>query len=267
MIKFMILFFLALTAQAQTPPMRVISLSPAITEILYELKLEKFLIATSDHSDYPKAALKLPSVGAYSKPQMEKILSLKPDLVFIPAEGSEENKIKLDKLKIKSFTIDIHKLKDIGQAAADMAEALGESAKGLEFKKNWEARLLKIKTPQNTKGSFILAVQTEPFMAAGKNTFLDEALGLCGGENYYSKEKGYFRPSNESLFSPSLRAVLLVEHFDSEASQNEALQIWKKRIKKTNSEKKIIPINPDLAARPGPRLIEGIKEICRAMAH
>src|SRR4051812_29302855 len=79
---------------------RVISLSPAITEIIFELKLNEFLVGTSEFSDYPDEAKNLPHVGPYSKPLLEKIISLRPDLVFIPTEGPEDIEIRLRKQNI-----------------------------------------------------------------------------------------------------------------------------------------------------------------------
>src|SRR4051812_49211910 len=72
------------------PANKVISLSPALTEMIYALGLGEKIAGVSEFSDYPAEARQKPSVGPYTKPIIEKIIALKPDLILLPIEGSED---------------------------------------------------------------------------------------------------------------------------------------------------------------------------------
>ena len=73
---------------------RIISLSPALTEMIYALKKGEELVATSSYSLYPKEAKKLPIIGEYENPNLEKIISFHPTLVV----GQSFNQNTLEKL-------------------------------------------------------------------------------------------------------------------------------------------------------------------------
>ncbi len=254
---------------------RVIALSPSITEMVYALGFEKNLVGTSDFSDYPLEAKKLPSVGAYSKPDMEKILSLKPDLILVPSEGSEETAIKLDRLKLKTEIITIKKLNDIGDSAVIIAMLMGDKAKGTKFRKDWDDSIQKLKKKYKDlelikhgekpkEKTALLSVQSEPLIVAGNHTFLNESLELCGGQNVFDERSGYPRISSEEFISRSFEKLLLVEHFNSDAERAQAIGAWKERFKKFNlPENEIHILDPDTTSRPGPRLLIGVEKICK----
>ena len=71
-----------------SPAQRIVSLAPHVTENLYAAGAGAYIVGAVDYSDYPEAALKLPRVGAYSSPDLEAIVALKPDLVVAWYSGT-----------------------------------------------------------------------------------------------------------------------------------------------------------------------------------
>ncbi|OQX54843.1 MAG: hypothetical protein B5M54_04350 [Candidatus Aminicenantes bacterium 4484_214] len=65
-----------------SPPQRIISLAPNITEILYQLDLQDKIIAVTQYCDYPPEVKEKPTIGGYINPNLEKIIALKPDLIL-----------------------------------------------------------------------------------------------------------------------------------------------------------------------------------------
>lgn len=96
---------LLLPTLAVAAPLRVISLSPHTTELAYEAGLGDNLIAVSAHSDYPPEALELEQVANYRGINIERVVTLKPDLVLAWQGGNPDKELaKLERLGIEVFT-------------------------------------------------------------------------------------------------------------------------------------------------------------------
>src|ERR1700684_657082 len=101
---------LALITQAQ--PARIVSTFPSITETLFALGAGDRVVAFSNYCRYPAAALSLPKVGTYTKPDPERIALLRPDLVFIQQSAAALAE-RLDALGIKHTAVKIGSLAEI----------------------------------------------------------------------------------------------------------------------------------------------------------
>jgi len=119
--SFILLFILNLNAQE-----RIVSLSPSITEILFALQKGDKLVGTSSYSNYPPEAKKLPIVGAYTQPHLEKILALSPTLVI----GQTFNQSSLEKLKhfkIKTLQVNLKTLTNIKNSISLIAQEVNST--------------------------------------------------------------------------------------------------------------------------------------------
>jgi len=110
--------------------LRIISLTPATTEILFALGLGQNIVGDTTYCNYPPAAQKKEKVGAFSNPDIEKIISLKPDIVFTTDEEQNRLTRSLKKLDIKTFQVAprtinelISSIKDIGKLTNKVKEA------------------------------------------------------------------------------------------------------------------------------------------------
>ena len=74
------------------PPARIVSLVPSVTEVLFALGAEARLVGVTDFCDYPPAARAKPSVGGMVNPNLEAIVSLRPDVVIATTEGNRDRK-------------------------------------------------------------------------------------------------------------------------------------------------------------------------------
>ena len=244
---------------------RAISLSPAITELVFALKLQSKLVGVSEYSDFPKEALKITSVGPYNKPSFEKIIFLKSDLVLIPQEGPQENQLKLDQLKIGYAVVPMKSISEIGSAARQIAKLLGNEKVGVDFEKKW---LASVNASYPKKGRIkkkiktFMEIQSDPLIVAGGETFLNEAMENCGFENIFGLEKGYPMVSLEHALTEKPDIIFITDGYDSAHDEAEIEKRWHQypSLSKTN----IIFLNSKAATRPGPRFIETIKKICAA---
>src|SRR5580700_3287775 len=115
---------LAIVTQAQ--PARIVSTFPSITETLFALGAGDRVVGVSSYCRYPAAALSLPKVGNYAKPDPEKIALLRPDLVFIQKSAAALTD-RLDALGIKHYAIQIGSLAEVYSMIHDIGGAIGLS--------------------------------------------------------------------------------------------------------------------------------------------
>jgi iron complex transport system substrate-binding protein len=271
LIKFLILSFTAfivsspLLAVEVKNTSRVISLSPAITEIIFALGLEKKIVGVSEFSDFPSAAEKIPRVGPYSKPDLEKIYSMVPDLVFVAVEGPEDVLRHLEQMNISYQVLQMKTLSEIGDAAEIISTRLGDKEKGIEFKKKWDKDLKNIFPLRSEKRpSVLIEIQREPLIVAGNHTFLDEIVTKCGGSNIFHSLQGYPHVSTEAVITNKPKLILLADFFPDEKSHVRALNLWREI--KILKNAKVEDLDPNTATRPGPRLLVGVRRICQILA-
>ncbi len=174
---------------------KVVSLSPASTEIICELGFKDRLAAVSDYCVYPEN-LNLPKVGSTENPDLEKIKELAPDAVFATSLLSGRDKYTLNHSGIKVLVCDVPRnLEEYSTMYKEFASAFygneksgseKDESKAVEIGKN--ARLSLEKAAGNTNyGSFVYVTRKLTF--AGNNTFENAVLSLCG--NNLCSDEGY----------------------------------------------------------------------------
>lgn len=177
------LFFFNLDARE-----RVVSLSPSITEIIYALQKGDELVGTSSYSLYPKEAQKLPIVGSYSSPYLEKILELKPTVVI----GEDFNEETLDKLKhfgIKTLMLRLKTIADIKNSIEIVAQNIG-SKEAINLIKDIDNAMKNVDKNKNPHSVMIVYGLKDDLRSstyiAGRDIFFDDIIKLCQNTNAYS---------------------------------------------------------------------------------
>ena len=114
----------SLIAEEQHP--RLISMAPSITEIVFQLGISDNLVGVTKFCNYPKEAKLISKVGGFLDPNLEAIISLKPDLVLL-LEAENDVKLKLDSLKIKSISVEHKTIAGILSSIKKLGKSLGRS--------------------------------------------------------------------------------------------------------------------------------------------
>src|SRR5690606_20599755 len=114
-------------------PTRVVSLAPSLTEILFAVGAGPQVVGVTEFCDYPPEAQAKPKVG-YSRPNLEAIVSLQPDLILAPRDFLHSDAIaKLDQLKIPVFILRARTVEDIVVQITTIARMLERSAAGTDL--------------------------------------------------------------------------------------------------------------------------------------
>src|SRR6056297_1140051 len=110
------------------PPRRIISLVPAVTEILYALELQDRLVANTEYGNYPPEAKTLPHVGDYANPSLENILLWQPDLVFAAADIHRPAMVQqLESLSIATYVVYPHTVAEALETIRHIGALTGEA--------------------------------------------------------------------------------------------------------------------------------------------
>jgi len=173
---------------ADASPRRIVSLAPSLTETLFALGLGGRVVGVDDYSVWPAAAAAKARIGGLFNPNLEKIVSLRPDLaVLLPSE--HDVAAKLRGLGVASLIVPVETLADVERSFLAIARRCGVAPAGERLAAAWRAEL----APQPVPGGLevMLSVGRQPgrltgILAAARGTFLDELLARLGGVNVFA---------------------------------------------------------------------------------
>ncbi len=244
-------------------PKRIVSLNPALTEVLFAMGLGARVVGTTEFSDEPTEAKKIPRVGSYTAPSIEKILVLKPDLVVTSSEGVDTYTSLIKRAGVRIEIFPSRHLDDYPALLNRLGEIFGsqETAQRLisEWKSNWQT--IQDGYMQQPEKSAMVEVDHEPLIVAGGDTFLSEVLKKCRIRNSFSDLKGYPRLNLESLKGRIID--VLIVFIMSSTSENQFQDIKSKWAKNPlTRDKPLLRADPNSLSRLGPRLPKAAELLC-----
>ncbi|MBI3019022.1 MAG: ABC transporter substrate-binding protein [Deltaproteobacteria bacterium] len=259
------LFFSSLNTEASVG-LRIVSLAPDLTEIVYALELEDDLVGVSDYSDFPKAARTKPSVGSFIAPHLEKILLLRPSVVLTQATATPSQIIHaLQAQKISVLSFKARTEEDIYETLKTLGQKFKKEKKASQIISSMKKILLKIQKqnfPQ--KPSVLVQIEEIPLMVAGKNTLIDRVILLAGGKNAAENYAGYPKLQREVLLKLKPDIVILPET-KGQKGMKQKLKRMSEAWKKNKTPVALLP--GDLLTRATPRFCEGVQKLASLLAH
>ncbi|MDX9824916.1 MAG: ABC transporter substrate-binding protein, partial [Sphaerochaeta sp.] len=172
---------------AQQESLRIVSLSPNVTETLYALDAGSLLVGRSDYCNYPQEAAALPSVGTLYNPSLETLLSLEPNLVISSAFVPEQFLSSVQKAGIDVLALETQQdFQGTYTLIREIANRVGRQAEGELMILNMQndVRTIVQKAELLPKPTVYIVLDFGSFdSSATKDTFLSEMVGLAGGIN------------------------------------------------------------------------------------
>ena len=241
-------------------PERIISTAPNLTEMIFAIGAGDLLVGRTRFCNYPADVNKIEIIGDMLHLNFEKIVELKPDLIFMTVEGNtKELYDKLKGLGIQIYVTNPRSLNDILRTIKNMGIILNRKDKADSLVNSIKKSLKEISSKNLKRQRAIFVVSFSPLIIAGKNTFINEILEQTNLENI-SPEKSisaYPMISREEVLDKNPDVIILPS---SKYSIEEILRVypeWKNL--KAIKNRKIIYVDQDLFFRPGPRFIDAIK--------
>jgi iron complex transport system substrate-binding protein len=250
------------------PAHRLIILSPDLTEHVFALGAEKAIVGVITGSDYPSAAKQIRQVGDYRALDLEAILSLHPDLVLAWGESHTAQIAALKRFSIPVFVSRTEHLKDIPQTMQRLGCLLGKETEAKQLKERFFRRYAELKKKyQNPSSSVSVFYQlaAHPLITINQGSWITEAINLCGGNNIFAQEG--LSPLKQKAFAVSTEAVIRANPevivADLPSGWQKPWQAWPFLAAVKNQ--RLISIKPDLLERAGPRILEGVGQLCQAL--
>lgn len=252
------------------PPQRIVSLSPATTELLFALGLGESLVGVTEHCNYPPAAQQITRVGAGTLEGIsrEMIVSVEPDLILCKSDNHQPLVETFEKLNIPIMAIGPESLEELFQEAQWLGKICDREEAAAALVQSMQSRLALIRKAVTARTSdqkpmrVFYEVWDEPLMAAGPGSFIDELLRLAGLENVVSDtSRRYPRVSAEVIVQRNPEVILApTTHFEKVDISTFAKRPGWAEVAAVRDEK-IFLIDGDRVSRCGPRLLDALEQI------
>ena len=249
-----LLLWLAFAATAAPP--RVITLAPNLTELAFAAGMTP--VGVSDYSDYPPAAKTLPRVANWQGINIERLLSLHPDLVFaLHGATSLQPMQQLQSLGIRVIWIQTDSIAQLTASLRQMATWSPTPQQAEQQAATLEQQFQDLRQRyQNPKHTHIfLQFSQHPLFTASANTLQSEILQLCGGKNIFAESKvPWPQVSREQVLIRHPQAIVI----PGESSRaTEAARFWQPQLTVP-----VFTIKEEWFSRAGPRIILGAQQLC-----
>lgn len=249
-------FSLNIGAELQAAAPRYISTTPSICYTLIDLKVDKHIVGTSNYCDF-----KTQKIGSLLTPDLEKIVKLKPTIVFSQKIENDNLDKKLSKLKIKHnrYPFDSY---------TDLKESIRKIGKDVNSKIYIDILISFLKTEKRLKqkksrGNYAFAINVKDkggklvgMTVAGKKTFFTDVINLTSLKNTISKTSGYIEWDLEKFISAKLNYLFVLSHQKMPISDK-----IRKQLLVLNPSLKIIEIFNEGAHAPSTRTVGFLKEL------
>ncbi|AMV11407.1 iron ABC transporter substrate-binding protein [Geobacillus thermoleovorans] len=250
-------------------PKKIVSLIPSNTEIAYALGLGDKIVGVSDFDNYPEDVKTKTKIGGMEF-NVEKIISLKPDLVLAHASSAHNSRDGLKQLKDAGITVlvvnDAKSFDDVYASIELIGKATGASDKAKQVIDEMKEKLAQIQEkakqiPADKQANVWIEVSPPPQLyTAGKGTFMDEMLQVISAKNVAGSLEGWPMVTEEKAVA--YKPDVIITTYGG-AKQVFARAAWKDVPAVKN--KRVYDVNTDLVSRPGPRLVEGVEELAKAV--
>lgn len=250
------------------PAQSIISLSPGLTELVYAAGGSLKIKAAVSFSDFPQQAKKLPRVGSYNALDIEQILLINPDLIISWKSGNSTSQIEqLKRLGFNVYISEPSNFNDIPDTIKKLGKLMGTQKSAQKNANNFIRQLESLKQqykPLNAKDKkrTFIQIWNNPVMSINNDHLISKVINFCGGKNIFSHAGSLtYTPDIESVLKHNPEIIIAT-------GMTGTSKIWLKRWNKwpylsAVKNKRLYSVNPDHLVRHTPRILLGIKQVCR----
>jgi len=251
-------------------PQRIVSLSPQNTEILFALGLGDKIVGDTTYCNFPPEAQEKPKIGGFSTVDIEKVMSLSPDLVVAALIHEKETIPQLESHGLKVLALAPKTPDEVIQAIELTGKATGTEQEAHRVVDDMETRMAKVarivaEIPADARPRVFYVVWPDPLMTAGGDTMQSQLIDLAGGKNIFDDLTYYPTVGLETLLERQPQVIIAdIGHGSAKDSPLD----WAKsepRLKNTEAliQGKVSGIDADIASRGGPRMVDALEEMFR----
>lgn len=248
----------------KTEPKKVVSLTPAVTEIVYALGKGGLLVGRTDYDDFPAEVKNVQSVGDTMGPSVEQIIQLSPDVVFASSLLKKDLEKKMEEVGITVVTISEGKdMNEVYRTITSVGQILNAEGKSIEIvdsmKKRLEGVSNKVEGQKAPKVYYVVDFGKSGDFTATGDTFISGLLDLAGGANIAKDASGWMY-SLEKIIEKDPEIILVSSLPDIKKSFI-TTEGYSKLSAVTGN--KVFEVDDNLLSRQGPRLVDGVEVLAK----
>ncbi len=251
------------------PARRVVSLAPHVTEMIFAAGGGDRIVGTVHYSDYPPQARDIPRVGDNKALDLERIAALKPDLIVVWRHGNAQKQTdRLRALGLPLFYSEPRKLASIPDNVEKLGTLLGTEATARRAADSFRQQVETLRKTYAARPPVTVFYQVwqQPLMTLNGQHLVSDMLALCGGRNLFGAETPLVPTvSVEAVVAGNPEAMLTAgmgaTRSDQPLPDYAMWQRWKQITAVARNN--LFVIDGDLVNRAGPRVVQGIEQICK----
>lgn len=241
---------------------RVVTLAPALTEIVFELGCGGKIVGNTKFCNYPAESEKIVKVGGYLDMNLELLISLEPDIIFHYPEHYKNLEVLSERIKL--IELRHSTVKDLLNSIIIIGKELKVQEKAVVIRKNIKSCLKAVaeRSADKKKIKTLIIVGRDPsqlrnIIIAGTGDFINEILEISGGINGYNGNIAYPVLSIESFVKIDPEVIIEFSLFDKKSTNEKALRLWEQyHFINAVKKRKIFQVREDFWMRPGPRIVK-----------
>jgi len=251
-------------------PQRIVSLSPSNTEIVFALGLDDKVVGVTTFCDYPEAAKAKPKVADFSKVDMERVVSVQPDLILATNIHKETVIPALERLGIAVLAVFPETLDKLIADIRLIGEATGKEREAGQLVASMEGQ---IRTVTGKTGALSSADRPmvlhltwyDPLWTTGSGTMVDNLITKAGGRNIASDLTGHKNIDLETVIQRNPQVIIVMGGHGEAGDKLYNYVLNEPRLKVTQAvaNQRVYKIDADLYARTTPRTVEALEQLAR----
>jgi len=250
---------------------RAISLAPSITEMIFAIGAGDRLVGVTTYCNFPAEAMQIEKVGDTQTPNIEKIIALKPQVVFVSTASQLEVFYRtLEGQGIHVYVTNPMNLEDVFENMGELGDLFGKAEFADNLVTTLNGRASVVRHQANHLGDSdglekhrpraFLQISNDPLFTIGNESFLTELIEQAGGVSVTKDvPTAYPKLSKETAAALDPDVIILSDSDDN----REPSSVFKNSKAVTNG--RVHRINADIISRPGPRLVDALEEIAKML--
>jgi ABC-type Fe3+-hydroxamate transport system substrate-binding protein len=257
--------FLAATSGEAAAKLRIVSLKPAITDTIVAMGHSEMLVGVTKYCSVSESSTRPDIVGDYTRPYVEKIISLKPDIVLGSKENSSRKSVKnLEKFGLRVELLSFDSQSEILESVKKIGEFMGRPDDGTRLAAKMKNALIEMESrwSKHTPKRLFIVWGRRPLVVAGGASFIEEYLPAIGAINVMSASKiPYPRIGLEEMIAADPEVIIDL----SMGNENDRHggKVWERVPEIAAVKNKRVYTLKTEDFRPGPRLLDGLDRLAK----
>ncbi len=251
----------------QKAPERIISLAPSNTEILFAIGLGDRIVGVTTYCDYPEEAKTKPKIGGTATVNLELVVAAAPDLVLGTNTHAKKIVPELESKGLTAIVLDPGNMEDVLTAITQVGQITGRTKEAEAVVGQMKARIKeiegKVATAKTTPRVFWEV--TRELVTPAPTSFIGDMIIRAGGSNVVKDTSiKWPRISQEVVIASDPEVIIIGDHTEQVTPQEiSGRPGW--RVLSAVKAGRLVPVNPDLVNRAGPRVVDGFEMVARAI--